>query len=446
MKLAMHTTVFENGAEKTVYEEAVFKKDKDCVENEVLNLYPDITYETFEGFGGAVTDASGYVYSLMNEAQKKEVIDTYFKADKMNYRLVRVHMDSCDFAVNMYEAMSDETDRQMNSFSFERTEKYIMPMLKDAAEAAGEPLTLMLSPWSPPVFMKTNNDRCHGGRLKEEYRQWWADYICRYIEEFEKRGFKVDRISLQNEPNAVQTWDSCQYTAEEEKIFLRDFMYPSLQKHGLSHVKIYIWDHNKERIFERACGVIDETTDKMVAGIAFHWYSGDHFEALSLVREKFPDKQLLLSESCLEYSKFDQESADAQAVRLAHEMIGDLNHGMTAFHDWNILLDETGGPNHVGNFCHAPFLYNRGTKELMRQNTQSYFNHFTHYIRPGAARIAYSKYTQLLEAAAYKNKDGKIVAVLLNRSEKAMPVNFRLNGQTAFVKLAAGAVATVEIM
>ena len=87
-----------------------------------------MAYETFEGFGGAITDAAGYVYAQMNEIQKKEVIDTYFNPEKMNYTLVRIHMDSCDFSTGLYEAVSDENDREMKSFSFERTEKYIMPM------------------------------------------------------------------------------------------------------------------------------------------------------------------------------------------------------------------------------------------------------------------------------------------------------------------------------
>ena len=122
---------------------------------------------------------------------------------------------------------------ELKTFSFSRTEKYILPMLADAENAAGKKLKLMLSPWSPPAFMKTNGERKHGGSLKPEYREFWADYICRYILEFRKRGYEVQRISLQNEPKAVQPWDSCIYTAREEKEFLRDFMYPALQKHDL---------------------------------------------------------------------------------------------------------------------------------------------------------------------------------------------------------------------
>ena len=110
----------------------------------------------------------------------------------------------------------------------------------------------MLTPWSPPAYMKDNADRNHGGRLKQEYKKVWADYICRYIEEYRKRGYLVKRISLQNEPHAVQTWDSCIYTAQEEKEFLRDYMWPALQEHSLGVIEIFIWDHNKERVNEES--------------------------------------------------------------------------------------------------------------------------------------------------------------------------------------------------
>ena len=112
-------------------------------------------------------------------------------------------------------------------------------------------------------------------------------------------------------------------------------------------MEIFLWDHNKERVYEWMRDIIDPETDGLVAGAAFHWYSGDHFEALDLARRRFPDKKLIISESCIEFSKFGGEDALQSALRLSHEIIGDLNHGMTAFYDWNLLLDERGGPNHV---------------------------------------------------------------------------------------------------
>lgn len=308
-------------------------EDVSEVERQVVNLYPELTYEIFEGFGGAVTEASGYVYSLMTEKQKKQVIETYFAPENMNYKLVRTHLDSCDFCLGMYEAMSDPEDTELASFSFERTEKYILPMLEDIKAVVGDELKLMLTPWTPPAFMKTNKSRVGGGKLKPEYRGMWAEYLCRYIKEFKDRGYTVQRISLQNEQNAVQTWDSCLFTAEEEKVFLRDFMYPAMRENGMDDIEVFLWDHNKERLYERVRDAVDESTKDMIAGAAFHWYSGDHFESIDLVRENYPGLKLIQSESCLEYRWFDEKNIESRTNRLCHEIIGDLNHGMCAFYD-----------------------------------------------------------------------------------------------------------------
>ncbi len=421
------------------------KEDVDEVETQVINLYPELTYETFEGFGGAVTEAAGYVYSLMDEEQKRQLLETYFAKDKMNYQLIRIHLDSCDFCLDMYEAMSDPKDKELASFSFERTEQYMIPMLNDIRKITGDDLKLMLTPWSPPAFMKTNGSRKKGGRLKPEYRQMWAEYICRYIKEFKDRGFHVQRISLQNEPKASQTWDSCLFTAEEEKIFLRDFMYPAMLARGYDDIEVFIWDHNKERIYERVRDVVDDSTKEMVAGAAFHWYSGDHFESMDLVRKFYPDVKMIMSESCLEYRLFDEKNIENVTNRLCHEIIGDLNHGMCAFYDWNLLLDEKGGPNHVKNYCHAPFLYDTRTGELMPQKTQRQFYHFSHNIVPGSVRIASTKYTEQIDFVAYRTPENQIVGIMLNKSDALLPVNLRMQGKAASLLLPARTLASFVI-
>ena len=445
MELNWTATTVKGGGWETAEGSALFRPDLEEVENQVVNLYPEVTYQTFEGFGGAVTDAAGYVYSLMNEEQKREVIETYFSPDQMGYNRVRIHMDSCDFSTQLYEAMSDPDDRGLNSFSFARTEKYILPMLEDAQRAAGKPLKLMLSPWSPPAFMKTNGSRVGGGSLKPEYRDMWADYICRYIQEFQKRGFEVERISIQNEAKAVQTWDSCLYTAAQEKEFLRDHLSPALARHGLKAVEVFIWDHNKERVYERVRDTVDDTTRDLVAGAAFHWYSGDHFEALDMVRRQYPELKLITSESCIECRFHAAQDEFGNNAKLAHELMGDLNHGISAFYDWNILLDGQGGPNHVGNWCYAAFMYDREEKLLHIKLLKQFYYHFAHYVVPGSQRIGMSRYTGRLEAAAFRRPDGSLAVVLFNPDKEPVPVILRMDGQVAELTAAAGTILTAVV-
>lgn len=441
MKIKVYSTTYENNTECCVEDELDFLTDNG-EENQVVNLYPTMKYQTFEGFGGALTESAGYIFGQMNKDQQDEMLQQYFGANQMKYRMVRIPIDSCDFSLGHYEAVEDAEDKEFCRFQLERVEKNIFPLLDSAQKVYGENLDIMLTPWSPPAYMKTNQDRNHGGGIKEEYKKIWADYICRYIKEYRGRGYKVKRISLQNEPKAVQSWDSCIYTAMEEKEFLRDYMWPSLQENGLEDIEIFIWDHNKERAFERACTIIDETTQHMVSGIAFHWYSGDHFEALKMISEKFPDKKLILSEACIEYCKFAADDYLKNAQKYAHDMIGNMNNGMTAFYDWNIVLNEIGGPNYVGNFCDAPFLFDTKKKELLKRNTARYLWHFSHFIESGAVRIGTTSYTDKVEVTAFLNCDNNISVVLLNRTEEELAVNMRMNDKMAAMRLLPNSIAT----
>ncbi|MFA9463481.1 MAG: glycoside hydrolase family 30 beta sandwich domain-containing protein [Velocimicrobium sp.] len=445
MKVKYVMTTYDGEIKTEVVKEVMVWEDKK-IENELINLYPQVEYQRLEGFGGAITESAGFVYSQMNKEQKKKLLKTYFSKEAMKYCMVRIPIDSCDFSLEHYEAMSDALDVEMKSFQLKRLEKYIFPLLEDAQKEYGSKIPIMLTPWSPPSFMKTNGERNNGGRLKKEYRSAWAEYICHYVEAFQERGYLVGRLSIQNEPNAVQTWDSCVFNGSEEKEFLRDFLYPSMKEHGLSDIEIFIWDHNKERVFERACEIIDEKTDGMIKGVAFHWYSGDHFEALRMVHEKFPDKKLILSEACIEYSKFSKNDGLKNAQKYAHDLMGNLNNGMSSFYDWNLVLDETGGPNHVGNYCEAPFLYDTIEHTLEEKNTAIYLWHFSHFIKKDAVRIGLSRYTQAIEAVAFKNLDESIVVILLNTKKERIPLNLRLDHHCVRLSLEPESIVSVEII
>lgn len=439
MKMDCVTTIFPDGKRKQVNASYLFQ-DVDEVENEVLNLYPEIRYQTFLGFGGAVTDSAGYMYSLMNEEQKKELIHSYFSESGCGYRMVRIPIDSCDFSLEHYEASSLENQE---GFSLERMGKYIFPLLDDIREAVGEDLEIMLTPWSPPAFMKTNGERNGGGKLKREYYGQWADYICRYIRELKDRGYKVTMLSVQNEPKAVQTWDSCVFTAQEEKEFLRDYLVPALNRNAIE-LKLFIWDHNKERVLDRARAVIDKDTDSMIGGIAVHWYSGDHFEAVGMVHDLYPEKEIILSEACIEYCKYQQGDCLENAKKYAHDLVGNLKNGLTRFLDWNLVLDEKGGPNHVGNYCDAPYLYHTQTGELEERTTLTYLWHFSHFICPNAVRIGTSAYTEKLEAVAFQTDEAYVV-VMLNRTKEKLPVNLRCEGKTLSFVLEPESISTGRI-
>ena len=437
------TTLFRDGKKQSAVREVLEDAARSGQENHLVNLYPQITYQTIEGFGGAFTDAAGWVFSQMPEDTQKQFLDGYFSSEGLNYSFGRTSIDSCDFSCEMYAADDTPGDEGFVHFDMERPMRYVLPLLLKAQETAGRPLQMMFTPWSPPAWMKTNGSRKHGGQLKKECYSVWAEYICRYLREAEKAGMHARFLSSQNEPKASQTWDSCLFTAAEEGEFIRDHLYPALQKNGLKHIGLLIWDHNKERAFDRACETIrGAEMEKMVDGVAVHWYSGDHFEALQMIHDRFPDKRLVFSEGCVEYSLYKGDNQLRNARMYAHELIGSLNHGLNVFLDWNLLLDEQGGPNHVGNYCDAPVMYDVKTGKMIRDLSFDYIGHFSRFIQPGAQRIGMSRSSGFLEVTAAQNPDGSICAVVMNPDAEDLSFFLRLHDRVWPVMLAGDSIAT----
>lgn len=399
---------------------------QDCMH--VVNVYPDVTYQTMRGFGGAFTESAAHNYAGMSDARKKEMIQAYFGEGGLRYNLGRLHMGSCDFALGNY-AYVEEGDEELKTFSIAHDEKEILPLIKDAQEAYGEKMAFMAAPWSPPAFMKTNGEMNNGGKLKEEYYQAWAAYFVKFIEAYKQAGVTVDFLTTQNEPMAVQTWDSCIYTSEEEALFVRDYLGPALEQAGFADTGIYVWDHNKEEAYQRFKEVVaDERTKKYVRGAAVHWYTGDHFEAAELIRKQYPDKEVFFTEGCVEYSRFADSGEVEKAEMYAHDIMGNLNAGVSASFDWNLFLDAEGGPNHVGNFCAAPIMCNPGEDTFEKRLSYYYIGHFSRYVEPGAVRVGMTRYSDAVEAAAFLNPGGERVLVLLNKSDKEVPVTVREAG------------------
>ncbi|NCB36569.1 MAG: glucosylceramidase, partial [Clostridia bacterium] len=317
-------------------EQEAFLMLDDQQENMIVNLYPEMRFQPILGFGGAFTEAAGSVLEKMPSGAQSEILEAYYGQNGLRYTMARTHIDSCDFSLDNHSAVTDREDTAFASMNLAHEERYILPYLLQAQRIAGMDIRVLLAPWSPPAFMKTNNERNGGGSLKPEYYAAWAKYIALYLSAMQRRGMVPFMVSAQNEPKATQTWDSCVYTAQEESAFVRDYLVPALKAAGLS-TGITIWDHNKERLFDRSHSVLrDPATNAAVAGIAFHWYSGDHFEAVALTRQAHPDKLLFFTEGCVEYSRFSGSQLP-NAQMYAHDMIGNLNAGMNAFLDWNLV-------------------------------------------------------------------------------------------------------------
>ncbi len=403
-------------------------------------------FQTMLGIGGALTDASAETYAKLPEAKRREFITAYYDPkDGIGYSLGRTNIHSCDFSSESYTYVADG-DKELKTFSIAHDELFRLPLIKDAIAAAGGKLTLFVSPWSPPAWMKDNNDILRGGKLKPEFADAWARYFVAFIKAYEKAGVPIWGLTVQNEPMAVQRWESCFFTAEEERDFVRDHLGPVLAQSGFGDRKIIAWDHNRTLMYERARVMLDDPqAAKYVWGVGFHWYVYDTYDNVRRVKEAYPDTHLLLTEACLYPYDRTKLGEWHWGERYGVAMIKDFNNGADGWTDWNILLDETGGPNHVNNFCYAPVHADTKTGELMFMNSFYYIGHFSKFIRPGARRIVSSSTTDALQTTAFRNPDSTIAVVVLNTTDQDQPFSLKLDNDVAASDSPAHSIVTLIV-
>lgn len=406
------TTATEQMAESTVPRRLLGGR-----EWQLVRLYPTHLQHAITGFGGAVTESVAITFAQMNAAAQDEFLQRCFGQEGNAYNLVRIALQSCDFAQAPYEYVSDPHDVEFARFSIAHERDLLIPLLR-CIKLVNPNVSFIASPWSPPAFMKTNRMRQYGGSLRKKHYENWAITIALALLAFADEGIDITRVTVQNEPHATQIWDSCRYTAGQELDFATRFLRPALDAAGLAHVRILGWDHNKERLLERADALLgDSAGARAFAGLAFHIYSGTHFESLREVRRCYPEAELLLSEGCMGFSDFNPDRATFHAERYAREWLGDIAAGANGCLDWNLLLDETGGPTYVGNFCDAPLMYDRRCEQLRDALDFTYLGHLSHFFRPGARVCTCSSYATDLETLAAVNPDGTRVVAVLNRTD-----------------------------
>lgn len=186
-KVEVYTTAENTDNKISKVEGGSFESKPQPLENEItVFVDPGKKFQTYMGIGAALTDASAETFYKMPKAKQEELLKAYFdKKDGIGYTVARTNINSCDFSSDMYTYVADG-DASLKSFSIEHDKKYKIPFIKEATKAAGGKLTLFASPWSPPSWMKTNNDMLHGGKLKPGSYKSWALYYAKFIKAYEK--------------------------------------------------------------------------------------------------------------------------------------------------------------------------------------------------------------------------------------------------------------------
>jgi glucosylceramidase len=432
--LQVFTTAKNTDLRLTKTSDHAFKKAEQPLETEIaIFVNPQKSFQNYLGIGGAITDASAEVFSKLDAKHQDKLLQSLYGEEGIGYNIIRTSIHSSDFGLGSHTYI-EEGNSSLSTFSIAKDKEKRIPFIKRALELIGNDLVFYASPWSPPAFMKTNKNMLQGGKLLPEFQQAWANYYVKFIEAYEKEGIPVWGLTIQNEPMATQRWESCIYTAEEERDFLKDYLGPTLEKAGLGDKKIVVWDHNRDLITHRANTIFeDPEASKYAWGIGFHWYETwtgglPKYDNLKNIKESFPSKNLLFTEGCQEGFSTEKLHHWPNAERYGNSMINDFNSGVVGWTDWNILLDERGGPNHVSNFCFAPIHANTKTSELIYTPTYYYIGHFSKFIKPGATRISTTTSRSTLESTSFKNTDGTIVTVIMNKTDEALKYKLIVGG------------------
>ena len=181
-KVIVYTTADNTSYRLSPTDTLMFKHMGQPFETQVcVFVDPSKTFQTILGIGGALTDASAETFFKLPKDKQDELMKAYYDANNgIGYSLARTNIQSCDFSSGSYTYVKDG-DKDLKTFSVAHDEKYKIPLIKDAIAAAGGKLTLFASPWSPPAFMKDNNDMLHGGKLLPAYYQSWANFYGKFI-------------------------------------------------------------------------------------------------------------------------------------------------------------------------------------------------------------------------------------------------------------------------
>lgn len=451
MTTKVYTTAKNSGQKLELTKNLAFETKHASSESGIeVFLNPQKQFQEFIGIGGAFTDSSAENFADLPEALREELMEAYFDQALGNgYRLGRIPIHSCDFSSASHTYI-EEGDKDLESFSIEPDYKYRIPFIERAIKAAGGFIRTIASPWSAPAFMKSNNSMIKGGVLLPDYYQAWAQYYVKFIQAYEAEGIPIWGLTIQNEPAAVQTWESMVYTAEQERDFLKNHLGPTLHEHGLGDRKIIVWDHNRDLSTHWANTIFSDTeAAKYAWGIGFHWYEtwagGDSMQSnLAAIKESFPDKHLIFTEGCQEGFSRDQLHNWEHAERYGEAMIRDFNVGTVGWCDWNLLLDHRGGPNHVGNFCFSPIHADLERGTLIYTPSYYYIGHFSRFIPLGSRRINATSNRSFILTTAFLAPDGEsVTCVVMNTQDTKYEYQLSLNGKSLTLELPARSIQTI---
>jgi glucosylceramidase len=390
-----------------------------------ITVTPATKYQTMMGFGGSFTESSAIAMNLLSAANRAIAIKAYFGPTGANYAICRAQMGASDFSAGLYSFDDVANDFTLANFSVAHDVPTIIRYIKDAL-VQNPSLKIFGSPWSAPAWMKTNNNMDNGGNLKADAQTQnaWALYFVKYVQQYAAQGVPIWGITIQNEPAAVQSWPSMIFSAAQERDFLKNYLGPVLAANGLGPavLPVMFLDHNRDMMVSWAQTFYsDPVASAMVWGEAIHWY--DYMGATAYanvlnVYNTYPGKHILATEQCITGGPHPGDYNCCEEY--ARDIYGDCLNGCEGWVDWNLALNEQGGPNVSSNWCSAGILVNRSTLAMTFNPIYYYMAQFSKYCRPGARRIGCTATgTGAPQVIAFQNPDNSIVVIAYTQATAA---------------------------
>jgi glucosylceramidase len=469
---SMNLSIFQTSAQGDKLK-PIQSKNSTAEANFVLN--PDKKYQSITGFGGAFTESTAHLLNRLSPAKRDSILEAYFGDQGARYSLTRTHMNSCDFSLNNYSYAPIDGDSLLEHFSIEEDEADLIPIIQQAQKISSRGFKIVASPWTAPPWMKSNKD-WNGGKLLPEYYDTWALFFSKYYKAYAEKGIDIWAFTVENEPlGNDENWESMHYTPQEMADFVKNHLAPRLKRDEIN-AKLLVYDQNRgEELEEWAQALLsDEELLPHIYGTAVHWYTSttDWFpKSLQYTHKLAPDKSIIHTEGCVDAEVphwrddawyWQKEATDwgydwakpenkhhhpkyVPTFRYARDIIGCLNNWVEGWIDWNMVLDDKGGPNLAENWCVAPVLVKPEQDEVYFTPLYYVLSHFSRFIEPGARRIDFELSHSSLMATAVENPDGELVAVLLNTSADTQEINLSLGDEIRSISIEGQALQTIII-
>lgn len=419
-------------------------------------------HQTIIGFGGAVTDAAGINWKNMTEELQKHMVNSYFGNAGLEYNMLRVPIGGTDFSTRPYAYNEvPENDIKLTNFSLAPEDyNYKIPLIQAAMQMSDTPIKVVATTWSPPPWMKTNNQWKGYSRLKEEFMQTYALYHIKFMEEYAAAGVPIWAITTTNEPlNGIINsagFNSLGWTMTKMAQYIINNLGPALENSTFKDVKILVNDDQRVMIpyFFNLMVINHPETLKYIAGVAVHYYTDKFVPAalLSEVTKLYPDKFVLATEACEGSFPWEKRGVVLGSWTRANnyivDILTDLNHNVVGWIDWNLCLNIHGGPTWASNFVDSTIIVQPEKGQFVKQPTFYAIGHFSKFIPRGSRRIGVeqkkSVFEESIDNVAFLTPYDTIVIVLYNPNAAGV-VKIKLKDKQLVTNLAETSITTIEI-